>query len=472
MTNRQNGGSTGPMAVRSRPVKLLLIKPATPEWRLSDENTGAGRTQMFRYSMLSSLYVAAAMPPFVETCILDEEVEPIDYDMEADLIGLSFMTCSAPRAYQIAFRFRKEKRKPVIAGGYHPTFLPEEVLQHVDAVCVGEAETAVPEMIQDFLAGALKRVYRAGPVPLAGLPVPNRSLIRKGAYALVDTLQATRGCPHSCSFCSISAFYGRAFRVRPVEEVLQELQTIGRYLLFMDDNLISDVDYAKELFRRMIPLRKRWISQAGVQIAADDELLTLAEQSGCRGLFIGFESLSDDNLRRWRKSFNRSRDYQRIVQKLHQHGIGVCAGMVFGYDWDSAGVFPFTLEFLESARVDAVQATILTPFPGTELFQEMSSSGRLFEKDWEKYDFSHVVFEPRNMTRETLQQGHDWLLSRFYSRGAIARRLFHELGCLCPSTIARATAPLNLSYRRRLRGVGTLRTFGEPPLAISSEGAV
>ena len=443
----------------SRPIRFLLIKPATPEWRLSDDGAGAGRTQMFRYSMLSSLYVAAAMPPCVTTRILDEEVEPIDYNLEADLVGLSFMTCSAPRAYQIASRFRQERHTPVIAGGYHPTFLPEEVLQHVDAICIGEAERVAPRIIKDFLAGSLKPIYRAEPAPLAGLPVPNRSLIRKGAYALVDTVQATRGCPHSCSFCSISAFYQHGFRVRPVAEVVDELKTLGTYLLFMDDNLVSDVEYAKELFRRMIPLRKRWISQASVQIAADDELLSLAARSGCRGLFIGFESLSDENLRRWRKNFNRSRDYRRVVDKLHRQGIGVCAGMVFGYDWDSPGIFPFTLDFLESAAVDAVQATILTPFPGTELYQEMCRSGRLVEKNWEKYDFSHVVFEPQHMSRQTLQEGHDWILSRFYSRTAIARRLFRELAYLCPATILVATAPLNLSYRRRLRGVGTLRNF-------------
>ena len=415
------------------------------------------------------------MPPFVETRVLDEEVEPIDYDIKADLIGLSFMTCSAPRAYHIASRFRKEKRKPVIAGGYHPTFLPEEVLQHVDAVCIGEAEPNVPKLIEDFLAGALKPVYRARPAPLAGLPAPDRSLIRKGAYALVDPVQATRGCPHSCSFCSISAFYHRSFRVRPVDEVIEELKALGPRLLFMDDNLTSDVEYAKELFRRMIALRKVWISQASVQIAADDELLSLAARSGCRGLFIGFESLSADNLRRWRKNFNRAQDYRRVVEKLHRQGIGVCAGMVFGYDWDSAAVFPFTLDFLESARVDAVQATILTPFPGTELFQEMHRSGRLVEKDWEKYDFSHVVFEPKNMSRQALQDGHDWLLSRFYSRTAIARRLFRELGYLCPATILTATAPLNLSYRRRLRGVGTIRNFGNsfvPPYSSFSRGAL
>jgi radical SAM superfamily enzyme YgiQ (UPF0313 family) len=457
-----------------RPIKFLLIKPAAADWRVSANTAGAGRIQLFRYSMLSSLYVAAAMPAFVETRILDEEVEPVDFDAQADLIGLSFMTCGAPRAYQIASRFRNEKHKPVIAGGFHPTFLPEEALQHVDAVCVGEAEGAVPRMIEDFLAGSLKPVYRSGPADLAGLPVPDRSLIRKGAYAPIDAVQATRGCPQRCSFCSISAFHQRRFRTRPVDAVIEELKTLGTHLLFMDDNLTCDADYAKELFSRMIPLRKRWLSQASVQIAADDELLSLAARSGCRGLFIGFESLSDENLRHWRKNINRSHDYRRVVEKLHGSGIGVCAGLVFGYDWDSPGVFPFTLDFLESARVDALQATILTPFPGTELFDEMSRRGRLTGKDWEKYDFSHVVFEPSQMSRQCLQDGHDWILSRFYSRPAILRRLFHELRYLCPSTILCNTAPLNLCYRRRLRGVGTLRTFGKSfasPSPFPSEGA-
>lgn len=447
----------------ARPIKFLLIKPTVAEWRVGGHGVAAARTQLFRYSMLSSLYVAAAMPPCVTTRLLDEETEPIDFDTDADLIGLTFMTCNAPRAYEIAGRFRR-KGKTIIAGGYHPTFLPGETLQHVDAVCLGEAETVVERMVADYQRGALQPVYAGGLADLTQLPLPDRSLIHKTSYAGVDAIQATRGCPHRCSFCSITSFFRHAFRRRPIEEVVRELRVLGRTILFMDDNLTADPEYAKELFARMIPLRKIWFSQCGVQIAADPELLTLAARSGCRGLFIGFESLSDENLRHWRKNCNRQRDYARVVRALHAQGIGVCAALVFGYDWDTEEAFPQALGFLESARVDALQATILTPFPGTELFSEMERQGRMLSLDWSRYDFNHVVFEPRHLSAAMLKRGHDWVLTRFYSRRAIAARLLRQLAYLSPFSIGRITAPLNLSYRHRLRANGTLLP-GRAPLA-------
>ena len=254
--------------------------------------------------MLSSLYVAASMPANVETKIIDEEVEPIDFETNADLIGISFMTYNAPRAYEIADRFRREKGKPVIFGGYHPTFMPEEAIQHADAVCIGEAEGNVPRMMEDFAAGALKPFYRNESIDLAGLSRPNRALIKKQHYAPVDFLQATRGCHYRCRFCSVSAFHHHQFRTRPVAEVIDELKSLGRYVLFMDDNITGDREYAKQLFAEMIPLRKRWFSQCGMGIAEDDELLSLASRSGCAGLFVGFETLSETELRSWKKKTN------------------------------------------------------------------------------------------------------------------------------------------------------------------------
>jgi radical SAM superfamily enzyme YgiQ (UPF0313 family) len=405
--------------------------------------------------MLPSLYVAAAMPPYVETRIVDEDVEPVDFDMDVDLVGISFMTFNAPRAYEIADRFRKEKGVPVIVGGYHPTFLPNEAIQHADAVCIGEAEQNVPRMIEDFVAGRLQSFYDSGPVDLTGLPIPNRNLVRRAAYITPNVVQATRGCPYRCTFCSIAAFHRHTFRTRPVEEVVEELKTVGRHVLFMDDNIIGDPEYAKSLFAAMIPLEKRWYSQCSVRIASDDELLRLAVASGCRGMFIGLESLSQENLSAWKKNVNRSNDYVRAIGKLHEHGIAVYTGIVFGMDWDTPAVFPATLEFLLEANVDALQATILTPFPGTPLFEEMDRQGRIVDKDWGKYDFGHVVFEPKGMTPETLKTGMDWVSSRFYSRRAIARRLTRQFGYLEPWQMLRTTAPLNIGYHRRHRAFGT-----------------
>ncbi|MFC1544326.1 B12-binding domain-containing radical SAM protein [Gemmatimonadota bacterium] len=439
-----------------RPLKFLLINPTASEWRTDGGRNPSRRTRVFRFSMLSSLYVAAAMPSGVGTTILDEDIEPIDFSADADLVGLSFMTFNAPRAYAIADRFRAERGIPVIFGGYHPSFLPEEALQHADAVCIGEAECNVPRMIEDFRSGKLAGLYRNGLADLSGLPVPDRTLIRRAAYISADTVQATRGCPYRCTFCSIASFFEHTFRARPVAEVIAELGPLGRFLMFMDDNIIADRDYAMELFAAMIPLRKRWFSQCGINIARDPELLRLAHASGCRGLFIGLESLSQENLKAWRKNSNRARDYHRALERIHEQGIAVYAGMVFGNDWDAPEVFDETMQFLVEARVDALQATILTPFPGTPLYEEMKAGGRLTDADWGHYDFKHVVFEPRNMSRAQLQEGHARVLNRFYAWPLLLKRLRRQLGYLCPETMLHASIPLNLSYRTRLHTNGVL----------------
>jgi len=449
-----------------RRLKFLLINPTANEWRINPGEKPKKRTQIFRYSMLSSLYVAAAMPSSVETTIVDEEIEPIDFDTDADLIGISFMTFNAPRAYEIADTFRREKGKKVIVGGFHPSFMPEEALQHADAVCIGEAEHNVPRMIEDYRSGRLQSTYKSDVVDLKGLPIPPRHLIRKSSYSIVDTVQASRGCPHRCTFCSITSFFDHTYRSRPVDAVIEEIRPLGKYLLFMDDNITTNPEYAKELFAKMIPLGKRWFSQCSTRIAYDEKLLDLAERSGCSGLFIGFESLSQDGLKEWNKSFNRSKDYEKAVQRIHAHGIGICAAMVFGNDCDTTEIFPRTLDFLLKANIDVLQATILTPFPGTPLFRDMDKEGRITDKNWGHYDFRHVVFEPSKMSPDELKKGHDWVLSNFYSSRSVARRLRNELRYLSPSTMLRATIPLNLSYRSRLAADGTFGMNGTKRLAL------
>ncbi len=419
--------------------------------------------------MLSSLYVAAAVPQPFQTIIVDEEVESFDFNSDADLYGISFMTYNAPRAYEIADELRR-RGKTVIVGGYHPTLLPEEAAAHADAVCIGEAETNVPRMIADFRAKTLQKLYRGGLADLRTLQNPDRRLLQGGLYAPVAAVQATRGCPNGCRFCSIGSFFDHRFRARPVEHVIGEIEPLGMHLLFMDDNITADPDYAKELFARMIPLNKRWYSQCSVSIAYNDELLNLAVRSGCRGLFLGFESLSEKNLRGWSKGSNNAREYEWVIRKIHAAGIGIFAGIVFGYDWDTARVFPETLDFLLRNNADALQATILTPFPGTPLHEEMKAQGRLTDNDWSHYDFGHVVFDPAHMSPDELRWGHDWVLSRFYSRGAVTRRIAREFRYLRLGTILRATAPLNIAYRSRLTTNGTIQPkFNQSPEEATSD---
>jgi radical SAM superfamily enzyme YgiQ (UPF0313 family) len=436
-------------------VRFVLIDPTAPEWRVGAGEHPRG-SRYFRFSMLSSLYVAAAMPPHVDTRIVDEDLEPIDFRIDADVVGISFMTYNAPHAYEIADRFRAAG-KAVIVGGYHPTFMPQEAIAHADAVCVGDAEGTVLRMMEDLAAGRSGHIYRSEPCDLAGLPRPDWSLLNRRAYAPVGFIEATRGCTHQCRFCSITSFHHHRFRVRPVAEVVDELKSLGRHVVFMDDSLICDRDYAKELFTAMIPLGKRWFSQCGIGITDDDELLDLARRSGCSGLFIGFESLNEAGLRSWNKRPNVGKDYLATVRKLHESGIAICAAFVFGGDEDTPDVFERTLEFLLDANLETVQATRLTPFPGTALFADLDRDGRIFDKDWSHYDFNHVVFEPTHMSRETLDVGVGWLVREFHSRRRIATRALRSSRYLDPVLVLGGVVPVNLGWRLKLAADGSFR---------------
>lgn len=456
-------------------MKFLLICPTAPCWRVQKGRAASRRTQIFRYSQLTALSVTAALPPHVKARIMDEEVEPIDYDADCDLVGITFMTYNAPRAYEIADRFRRERGKTVIFGGFHPTFMTEEAGRHCDAVCAGEAEPSLPRMIADFEAGRLQPVYRSAPAELKGLRIPDRTLLKKSAYVMPDAVQATRGCPNGCRFCSIAPFFKYTHRTRPVPEVIAELNTLGRFVLFMDDHIIGNRDYARELFTAMIPLRKTWFSQCGVRIAYDPELLRLAAESGCRGMFVGFESINEAALRLWGKSFNRAREFEWAIKRIHDAGIGVIGAVVFGADSDSPDIFRRTLDFITTAHIDALQATIMTPFPGTKLFDDLDRQGRIFDRDWSHYDFGHVVFEPAKMTRATLRHGHDWVLAQFYSQRSIWRRIAHSVGYLPPAMVLRGMVPLNLTYRYRLatnRAIRRIPDFepGRAPVQIRAAG--
>jgi radical SAM superfamily enzyme YgiQ (UPF0313 family) len=433
-------------------IRFLLISPTSSERRVEEGGAPNRSTKVFRFSMLPSLYVAASMPDIVQTRIMDEDVEPIDFQADADLVGITCMTCNAVRAYEVADRFRA-RGIPVMMGGYHPTFMPKEALEHCDAVCAGEAETVAHRMIEDFSAGRMSGVYDGGLADVKGLPMPDRSLLKQGAYLTTSTLQATRGCPHACTFCSVSRFHHRRHRCRPVDEVIEELKQLGRYVLFQDDNLTASPYYAKELFRRMIPLKKLWFSQVSARITEDAELLDLARRSGCRGLFIGYESLSPEALKASKKSANLKNDYATGIKRLHDAGIAIYSAFVFGLDGDDESVFRTTLEFALRNNLDFMQSTILTPYPGTELLETMEKEGRILNRDWNDYDAGHVVYQPQNMSAEALKNGHRWVQTQFYSRRAILTRTARSLRYLDRDTL-KVTIPVSIGCRRRLVNKG------------------
>jgi len=449
------------------PTKFQIICPAAPQFRIAAGETASFRTRIFRFSMLSALSVAACAPPEVRTEVVDENVQPIDFDSDADIIGVSFMTYNAPRAYEIARRFR-ERGKTVLFGGYHPSLMPEEAAEHADAVCIGEAEANLPRMIADYHQRRLQKFYRF-PYLEFRAPRAESGLLRSRDYMGATVVQATRGCTNRCEFCSVAAFSEHAFKTKPIADVVAEIQSGGkRRVLFMDDNLAADVEYFRALLRALVPLRIHWYSQIAFHVTRDAALLDLMRGSGCRGAFIGFESLVQRSLVETGKGFNRAVEYESGIQALHRRGIAVVAAFVLGYDHDGPDVFDRTLRFLDRSRADALQLTVLTPFPGTPLFHRLEREDRIRDRDWRHYDLGHVTYAPKNMTATALEEGHNRILDRFYSWPSILRRVCRQVRYLRPSELA-LSALLGWGYRLKIRrdaAAGALPYTNRPPAPL------
>ena len=404
-------------------MKIRLIDPAYDHPYISHSQKVIKRIWFARLTLTT---LAALTPPDIEVKITDENVEAVDFEEDVDLVGVTGMLMHAPRAYEIAERFR-ERKIPVVMGGPHASSLPLESKEHADAVVIGEAEDVWEGLIEDVKHGCLKPFYRAESFcSMERLPPPRLDLLQKEAYMTVNCAQTTRGCPHQCDFCHVTHFFGKTYRCRPVDEVMEEVKRLeGDFIVFIDDNIAGNRRYAKELFTRLKPLKKKWASQASMTLTRDPELLKLAAESGCVSLFIGVESLSSENLKDVNKAFNQVYQLEEAMKALHDHDIMILAGFIFGLDHDDEGVFEKTLRFCERNRIELPSFFLLTPLPGTALFQRMESEGRLLHKNWGQYNGATVVFKPRLMTEETLQRGFHWACKEGYSWGSIFKRVFH-----------------------------------------------
>lgn len=402
-------------------MKIALIIPRWPKDSFWD-------VIAFKFPLLSTSLLAGLTPSRHEISIIDESISEIDFDQKVDLVAITAITPLAPRGYEIADQFRQRGKKVVI-GGIHASWLPEEAKNHSDGVAIGEADETWAEILEEAEAGRLKPFYRQKErTNLSRLPIPRRSLLPRKGYLFHNLIQTTRGCPYDCEFCSVTALHGRTYRMRPVSDVEKEIQSLERskaYIFFVDDNIVGNLSYARELLTMLSHYRLRWVSQGPIHIAENEEILSLMAKAGCHGLFIGFESLREENLDLMGKRINRVEMYEKGIQRLHDAGIGVYGSFVFGYDYDDVSVFDEFLEFADRNRIEGTFLPILTPFPGTRIYQRLKQEGRLLTENWSKYDMATVVFQPKRMTVEELQEGF-WKVNRsFYSLSSMAKRIFN-----------------------------------------------
>jgi len=338
-------------------MKIKFIVPRWPKDSFWDVIT-------FKFPTLSNTLLAALTPPEHEVTIHDESIAPLDFDEACDLVAVTAMTPLAPRGYDIADEYRRRKVQ-VVMGGMHPTWLPEEAITHCDAVVIGEADEIWAKVVRDAERGKLKRFYQQkGRTDLSHLPLPRRELLPSKGYFFENTIQTTRGCPFDCEFCSVTAIYGGTYRTRPVKEVEREIQALRRaqaYIFFVDDNIVGDMRYARELFSMLSQYRLRWVSQGPISIAQNEKLVRLMAQAGCHGMFIGFESLSPENLALMGKKTNKVERYEAGIKRFHDHGIGIHASFVFGYDYDDPSVFEEFIAFANRNKVDGAFLPLLTP---------------------------------------------------------------------------------------------------------------
>jgi radical SAM superfamily enzyme YgiQ (UPF0313 family) len=413
------------IAPGKRPLRVKFILPALteatdPYWR------------PIKYSLFPPLglaTLAAYLSPEDEARIVDEHVEPLTLDDAPDLVVIQVYITNAYRAYRIADHYRG-RGAFVCLGGLHVTSLPEEAAAHADAIFVGPGDQTFPQFLRDFRAGVPGRVYASAEGrTLERIPPIRRDLIRRALYFVPNSIVVTRGCPQHCDFCYKDAFFqgGRSFYTQRVDEALKEIERLpGRHLYFLDDHLLGDRRFAEALFAGMKGMRRLFQGAATVDSILRGDLIERAAEAGLRSIFVGFETLTPENLRRSNKRQNLGRDYKAVADRLHGLGIMINGSFVFGMDDDGEDVFRRTVDWAVEHGVTTATFHIQTPYPGTGLHARMMREGRIVTRDWNLYDTRHVVYNPARLRPEALKAGYDWAYREFYRWGAIARAALHH----------------------------------------------
>ena len=427
-------------------MDIMLISPAGVMYR-----KGKGIfPRALRYAPLTLTTLAGLVPDDLEARIelVDEGVSNLDLDSSADLVGITAITGTANRSYAIADHFR-DKGSKVVLGGVHPTLMPQEAMEHADSVVTGLAFDTWPELLRDFSNGKLKRIYSPSSKPdLSNLPSPRRDLLGKFSYISKTSTQATFGCPYACDFCAVVATQDNYLQ-RPIPEVIEEIANMnGSFVVFMDPSPTENKRYIKELWREMIPLKKKWGGLATVKIGNDEEMMDLAAESGCKGLLLGFETVYQEGVNGINKDFNDVQEYKRVVRELHDRGIAINGTFMFGMDTDDKDSFKRTVDFVNDVKIDLPRYAVYTPFPGTPVFNRLENEGRILTKNWTLYDGQHVVYQPTSMSPDDLREGQLWAWEQTYGARSIFHRSFGAAGSPLLSLIT------NFGYRhyaKRLR---------------------
>ncbi len=400
-------------------MKLLIIGPS----RYNDDGTVLKRWKI-PFPRLNLLSLASLTPDYVEIKVVDEIVQKLDLEADCDFVAITALTCQAPRAYDIASHFRKRGKK-VVMGGIHASALPEEALKHVDSVVVGEADFIWEEVINDFKNDKLKPTYKATRFhDLKGLPVPRYDLVDKSRYlARRMPVQATRGCPHNCDFCTVTKFFGGSYRFAPVDDVIRNVKATGvKRIFFVDDNIIANRAYAKELFTKLIPLNITWAGQSTIHLGKFPELCRLMDKSGCEYLVLGVESVNQASLADVSKPQNKVEEYHDLLNAIKDNGVSALIQMIVGFDSDGLNIFSDTSKFLSDIKPFLAAVNVPIPYPGTTLTKKLEEENRILHKDWSKYRIGKVLYTPKLMTKDQLETNAFETFKGFYNFDSIIKR--------------------------------------------------
>lgn len=404
-----------------------------------------------------SLLVLAALTPEEHSIIIeDENANPLHLEDSPDLVGITVNVDTSNRAYQIAEYYRK-KKVPVILGGIHVSANPEEALQFSDSVCIGEAENVWLDILSDVSTDQLKSKYYSSTIAdTSKIPIPRWSLTPSSKYLYTNIIVASRGCPFKCEFCYNSCEYvHHQYRNRPIANVLEEIKRLKtKHVMFIDDNLIGDIAWTRAFLEEIKPLGLKWNAAVSANILNHPDVLDQMQESGCQSLFIGFESINEQSIQSVQKFQNKRGDYERLIDELHKRGIMVNASLVFGFDHDSPQVFQNTLDWLIRNKVETMTAHILTPYPGTVLYQRFFAEGRISDFDLSHYNTSNVVFTPKQMTQEELLKGYLWIYKEFYSFENIFKRIPDHPRQKVPYIL------FSLIYRKFGKVISKIASFG------------